>query len=178
MQRALLLDKNYMALSLVPWKKAFTLMVKGKAEPVVGSDVVRHVKSGAGANYGIPSIIRLLVVIPWKAHMGRLKFSRKNVLIRDDSTCQYCGIKVGKSASTIDHVIPRSRGGKTDYSNCVTCCKTCNNMKGNKTPAEAKMKLINMPRKPTFFTLYRHYLDNPPKEWSDYIIGLEYENNI
>jgi len=177
MQRALLLDKNYMALSLVPWKKAVKLMVKGKAEAVDGSGVVRQV-AHAESKFGVPSIIRLLVVIPWKAHMGRLKFSRKNVIIRDNSICQYCGVKVGKSASTIDHVIPRSRRGKTDYLNCVTCCKTCNNEKGNKTPTEAKMKLLNKPRKPTFLTLYRHYMEHPPKEWSDYIIGLENENSF
>ena len=131
MQKALLLDKNYVALSLVPWQKAVKLMVKGKAEPVDGSNIVRNVR-GAESSFGVPSIIRLLVVIPWKAHMGRLKFSRKNVIVRDGSICQYCGIKIGKSASTIDHVIPRSRGGKTDYFNCVTCCKSCNNKKSDK----------------------------------------------
>ena len=177
MQRALLLDRNYMALSLVPWKKAFKLMVKGKAEPVVGSDVAYEIK-GFGANYDVPSIIRLLVVIPWKAHMGRIKFSRKNVLIRDAHRCQYCDVMVGKSASTIDHVVPKSRGGKTDYKNCVACCKSCNNAKGDKTLAEAKMKLLSTPIRPTFFTLYRHYMENPPKEWADYIIGLEDANNL
>jgi 5-methylcytosine-specific restriction endonuclease McrA len=172
MQRALLLDRNYMALSVVPWKKAVKLMVKGKAEPVAGSDTVRQVK-GAESDFDIPSIIRLLVVIPWKAHMGRMKFSRKNVLIRDAHKCQYCGIRVGKAASTIDHVIPKSRGGKTDYANCVTCCKNCNNDKADRTPVEANIKLIQKPKKPTFLTLYRHFLENPPEEWCDYIIGLE-----
>lgn len=170
MQRALLLDKNYMALSLVPWQRAVTLMVKGKAEPVAGSGVVREVK-GSSSNFSVPSIIRLLVTIPWRAHMGRLKFTRKSMLIRDGHMCQYCGVKVGKTA-TMDHVIPRSRGGKTDYKNCVTCCKACNNAKGDKTPTEAKMKLLSKPKRPTFLTLYKHYIDNHPEEWSDYIIGL------
>lgn len=172
MQRALLLDRNYMALSVVPWKKAVKLMVKGKAEPVVGSDIVYQIK-GADSNFDIPSIIRLLVVIPWKAHMGRMKFSRRNMIIRDEHSCQYCGIRVGKSASTIDHVIPKSRGGKTNYANCVTCCKTCNNSKANKTPVEANMRLNKLPKKPTFLTLYKNFLENPPEEWCDYIIGLK-----
>lgn len=172
MQRALLLDKNYMALSLVPWKKAVRLMVKGKAEPVTGSGVVREIR-GVTSSFNIPSIIRLLVVVPWRAHMGRMKFSRKNVVIRDNSQCQYCGIKLGKSSGTLDHVIPRSRGGKTDYLNCVLCCKECNNSKGDKTPTEAGMKLLQKPKKPTFITLYRHHMANPPDEWSDYIIGLK-----
>ena len=172
MSKALLLDRNYMALSLVPWKKAVKLMVKGKAEAVPGSGQVRTI-TGAEDDFEIPSIIRLLVVIPWKAHMGRMKFSRKNVVVRDNHLCQYCGIRVGKSACTIDHIVPRSRGGKTDYINCVTCCKTCNNYKADKTPTEAKMKLLQKPKKPTFLTLYRHFLENPPEAWCDYIIGLE-----
>ena len=172
MSKALLLDRNYMALSLVTWKKAVKLMVKGKAEAVAGSGEIRKVV-GAENDFSIPSIIRLLVVIPWKAHMGRMKFSRKNVVIRDNHSCQYCGVKVGKSACTLDHVIPKSRGGKTDYSNCVTCCKTCNNNKADRTPVEAKMRLIQKPKKPTFLTLYRHFLENPPEEWSNYIIGLK-----
>lgn len=175
MHRALLLDRNYMALSVVSWKKAIKLMIKGKAEAVeagcTDSDDNRSIKHGSG-KFHIPTVIRLLTVIPWKAHMGRLNFSRRNMLIRDGGKCQYCGIKVGKNTTTIDHVIPRSKGGKTDYSNCVTSCKDCNNVKGNRTPAEAKMTLLNKPKKPTFLMLYRHYLENPPEEWRDFIIGL------
>jgi len=172
MQRALLLDRNYMALSVVPWKKAVKLMVKGKAEAVVGSGVVREVQS-ASNNFSVPSIIRLLVVIPWKAHTRKLKFSRKNIVIRDDKKCQYCDIKLGNGVGTLDHVIPKSRGGKTDYLNCVLCCKSCNNRKGNMTPAEAGMTLSQRLKKPTFITLYKHHLSSPPNEWGDYIIGLK-----
>jgi 5-methylcytosine-specific restriction endonuclease McrA len=171
--RTLLLDRNYMALSLVPWRKAIKLMVNGKAEAVPGVDSVGAIR-GQQQKYEIPSIIRLLVVIPWRAHIGRTRFSRKNVLIRDSHTCQYCGIRVGKNAS-IDHVMPRSRGGKTNYLNCVTCCKDCNNVKADRTPEEAKMELAQKPRKPSFTALYRHYLNNPPDEWCDYIIGLKAE---
>lgn len=172
MQRALLLDRNYMALSVVPWRKAVKLMVKGKAEPVAGSGIVREVQS-ASSKFQVPSIIRLLVVVPWKAHMGRMKFSRKNVVIRDNSCCQYCGNKLGKGSGTIDHVKPRSRGGKTDYLNCVLCCKSCNNIKADRTPEQSGMRLLQKPRKPTFMSLYRHHLTSPPDEWCDYIIGLK-----
>lgn len=171
MQRALLLDRNYMALSVVPWKKAVKLMVKGKAEAVVGSGVVRKVQT-VSSNFSVPSIIRLLVVIPWKAHIGRMRFSRKNVVIRDNCHCQYCGKKLGKSAGTIDHVTPRSRGGKTDYLNCVLCCKDCNNNKSNRTPIEAGMHLLQHPRKPTFLTLYKNHLNSSPEEWKNYIVGM------
>lgn len=176
MQRALLLDRNYMVLALVPWKKAVKLMVKGKAEAVQGSGSVADIQA-ASEKFSVPSILRLLVVIPWKAHMGRMRFTRKNVMIRDNNECQYCGIKVGKNAS-IDHVIPRSRGGKTDYTNCVACCKSCNNFKADRTPKEARMVLRTKPKRPTFMALYKHYLNNPPDEWCDYIIGLKDESNI
>ena len=176
MQRALLLDRNYMVLSLVPWKRAVKLMVKGKAEAVQGSGSVASIQ-GVDGKFSVPSILRLLVVIPWKAHMGRMRFARKNVLIRDNNKCLYCGIRVGKNTS-IDHIIPRSRGGKTDYKNCVTCCKECNNKKADRTPKEAGMKLKNKPRRPTFMSLYRHYLKSPPEEWCNYIIGLKDESNI
>lgn len=173
MQRALLLDRNYMALSVVSWKKAVKLMVKGKAEPVdmtteaVGTSV-RH----ATGVFNVPTIIRLLTVIPWRAHQGRMKFSRRNMLVRDNSECQYCGIHVGKHTATVDHVIPRSKGGKTDYLNCVTSCKDCNNKKGDRTPKEAGLRLKKKPRRPTFLMLYRHHLKNPPEEWQDFIIGV------
>ena len=175
MQRALLLDKNYMVLSLVPWKRAFTLLVKGKAEAVAGSGSVIDIR-GATGTFKVPSIIRLLVVIPWRAHQGRLRFSRKNVIIRDNNECQYCGTKVGKNAS-IDHIIPSSRGGKSDYINCVTCCKDCNNRKADRTPEEAGIKLKQKPKRPSFLALYRHYLENPPESWGDYIIGLKDDEN-
>jgi 5-methylcytosine-specific restriction endonuclease McrA len=169
MEKALLLDRNYMALSLVSWKKAVKLLVKGKAEAVAGSGSIMGVKSVSG-KFSVPSIVRLLVTTPWRAHSGRMKFSRKNVHIRDKNLCQYCGIKVGKNA-TIDHVIPKSKGGKTDYFNCVTSCKACNGEKADRTPEEVGMQLLNAPKRPTFMTLYRRFLDNSPQAWRDYIIG-------
>lgn len=170
MKRALLLDKNYMALSLVSWKKAIKLMVKGKAEALDGR-IIRRVSSASDL-HSIPSIIRLLTNVPWKAHSRLMRFSRKNVMIRDGFKCQYCGIKIGKTA-TIDHIVPKSRGGKTNYLNCVACCRSCNNKKSDKPLKETSMALLNKPRKPTFLTLYKHLMDNPPEEWCDYIIGLK-----
>jgi 5-methylcytosine-specific restriction endonuclease McrA len=168
--RALLLDKNYMALSIINWKKAVKLMVKGKAEPVDMNEA-KAIKTNDSV-FTVPTILRLLVVIPWRAHMGRLRFSRKNLMIRDNWECQYCGIHLGKSSGTIDHVVPRSRGGKTDYLNCVACCKTCNEIKGDKKLEYSGLTLRAKPKKPGFVTLYKHLLNEPPEGWSDYIIGL------
>ena len=174
MQKALLLDMNYMALSVVSWKRAVKLMVKGKAEAVEATEnpETTSVRHGSGM-FRVPTIIRLLTVIPWKAHQGRLRFSRRNMMVRDNYNCQYCGNHVGKNTATVDHVIPRSKGGKTDYLNCVTSCKSCNNKKGNRTPQEAGMQLLNKPKKPTFLVLYKHHLRNSPEEWENFIIGLQ-----
>lgn len=86
--------------------------------------------------------------------------------------CQYCGTKVGKNA-TIDHVIPKSRSGKTDYLNCVASCHACNNKKADRTPNEASMKLMKKPRNPSFYTTYKTILNNAPAEWKIYILGLD-----
>jgi 5-methylcytosine-specific restriction endonuclease McrA len=167
---SLLLDRNYMALSIVPWKRAVKLLVKGKAEVVESGKELGKVRCTSGT-FNVPSIIRLTVNVPYRSRSGKSGFSRKNVLLRDDYLCSYCGVKVSKNAS-IDHVLPKSRGGKTTYLNCVTCCKKCNGLKGNRTPEEARMVLLKKPRNPSFFNLYRNYLVNAPEKWKEYIIGF------
>ena len=91
---ALLLDRNFLAISIIPIKKAILLMIKGKAEQV--SNSVAEIKTGSGS-FSVPTIIRLLTVIPYRAYLGKTKFSRKNVLIRDNFTCQYCSVYCGKN---------------------------------------------------------------------------------
>jgi 5-methylcytosine-specific restriction endonuclease McrA len=173
MHRALLIDRNYMALSIIPWKKAVRLLVKGKAEAVeTETDNSTSIKTGSGA-FNIPSIIRLLVNIPWRAHKSRMKFSRRNVMIRDNYMCQYCGIKLGKQGGTIDHVVPRARGGQTTYTNCVASCKSCNNKKADKPLEQSGFKLTEKPKRPGFITLYKQHLkEYSPEEWENYIIGV------
>jgi len=168
MERALLLDRNYLAISIIPLRRAINLMVKGKAEPV--SEQAAEIKTGSGV-FKVPTIIRLLTVVPYRAYTGKTRFSRKNVMVRDNFQCQYCSEHLGKNKGTIDHIVPRSRGGASDYANCVACCKECNTYKGNKTLAEVGFTLKNVPRRPTFIGLYRFYLKNTPEEWSDYLIG-------
>src|ERR671939_1036393 len=92
----------------------------------------------------LPSVIRLLEYrrIP---HQTRA-LSRKNILLRDRNTCQYCGTALGSSELTLDHVIPRSRGGQSTWENLVACCHGCNRRKGSQSPAEAGMKLLREPR--------------------------------
>lgn len=170
MQRALLVDKNYMALAVIDWKRALRLLVKGKAENV---ETESKILIQGATTFSLSTILRLVVDIPWRVYQSRLKFSRRNVMIRDDWTCQYCSEKLSKTGGTIDHVIPKAKGGKTDYLNCVASCKSCNNKKANKLLEELGMQLIKKPKKPNFMVMYRKYLnDDLPVEWADYIIGL------
>jgi len=169
MDKALLLDRNYLAISIITIRKAVTLIVKGKAEPVSDKSSIIRTSNGI---FEVPTIIRLLTAVPYKAYLGKTKFSRKNVMVRDNFECQYCGSYLGKHKGTIDHVIPRSRGGASDYANCVACCRECNTTKADKTPDESGLKLRSNPRRPTFIGLYKFYLKNTPKEWSDYLIGM------
>jgi 5-methylcytosine-specific restriction endonuclease McrA len=92
----------------------------------------------------VPSVIRLLEYrrIP---HQSRA-LSRKNILLRDRNTCQYCATVLPSGELTLDHVIPRSRGGSSTWENLVACCHLCNRRKGNQFPVEAGMKLMREPR--------------------------------
>jgi len=80
--------------------------------------------------------------------LGRIRFSRHNIYVRDDHTCQYCGEHFPRKDLNLDHVVPRSKGGKTNWENVVTSCLECNFSKGGRTPLEAGMRLIKKPRRP------------------------------
>jgi len=89
-----------------------------------------------------PAVLRLKY---YRHIIKKARYSSKVVFYRDNYVCSYCGKNFVKSKLTIDHIIPRSKGGKTDWMNCVTCCKGCNNRKRNRTPEEAGMPLLTKP---------------------------------
>jgi 5-methylcytosine-specific restriction endonuclease McrA len=117
----------------------------------------------------VPSVIRLLQYhrIPYQARA----LSRKNILIRDRHTCQFCGATLPASELTLDHIVPRSQGGKSSWENLVACCYPCNNRKGDRTPEEAEMELLRPPRA---FNLHtnRHLMRlmaNGDSRWRKYL---------
>lgn len=142
MTKVLVLNFDYTPLNVTTLQRGFTLVIKGKAE-VIKSDENPIVT--AYANYVRPVIIRLLRYISY--HGRGMGVNRQRVFKRDHNECVYCG---SKKELTIDHVMPRSRGGKNTWTNLVTCCMKCNLKKGNKTPEEAKMNLRQKPFEPTF----------------------------
>jgi len=145
----LVLNASFEPLSVVSIQRAIVLLLKEKAEVVEAAEAVLRSEH---VTLPVPLVIRLVyyVRIP---HRISLPVSRRALLVRDRYTCQYCGVQPGRQHLTIDHVIPRSRGGKTTWDNVVAACKKCNSKKGNKTPAEANMQLLTQPARPRYFAM-------------------------
>src|SRR5947208_3512492 len=145
MEQTLLLNATYEPLKIVHWQKAITLLCQGKVEVVREYD--REVHS-VSITFKLPSVIRLLRYIRIKRRFDYVPFSRANIYARDEHTCQYCGDLSSTSELTFDHVVPVAQGGRKDWENIVTCCVSCNRKKGGRTPAEAGMHLLRMPKRP------------------------------
>jgi len=123
----------------------------------------------------IPRVIVLLTYD--KFPRGEVRFTRLNIFRRDQNTCQYCGKKFPRSELSIDHVIPRSYGGKSTWENVVCCCYSCNKKKGGRTPQEAGMKLLAPPRRPRWTPFMRVPLEDiKRKEWRPFlnIVDISY----
>ena len=139
----LVLNASYEAINICNLKRAIVLIFKGVA---CTEEETEYEISAATMVIKAPAVIRLrkYVRIPYRV----VRFSRKNVLLRDKYTCQYCGKQFPPAQLTLDHVIPVSRGGKTQWDNVVTACKKCNLAKGNRKPHEANMTLLKTPKAP------------------------------
>jgi 5-methylcytosine-specific restriction endonuclease McrA len=144
-----LLNGDYTFLGLVDWKRAMTLMFAEKVRVLKFSDQVIR---GVSRTFRAPAVA-VLVKIVRSVYRGHVPFSRRNVLVRDRFACAYCGTRA--NPITLDHVIPRSRGGKTDFDNCVACCRACNQKKGARLPSEAGMRLRRRPWQPTIAEFIR-----------------------
>ncbi|MFN4294168.1 MAG: HNH endonuclease [Thermoflexales bacterium] len=144
-----MLNVTYEPLSVVPVPRAIHLLMVQRAELIEASDAVIRSER---LQLPVPQVIRLLhyVRVP---HNLPLPLSRRALLLRDDYTCQYCGAQPGRENLTIDHVIPRSRGGRTEWENVVAACGACNRKKGNRTPEEAGMTLLRKPHRPRFWAM-------------------------
>ncbi len=144
--RSLLLNSSYEPMKVVSWQKALILWLQEKVEVLeFHGAVVRSVRS----SFQLPSIIRLKRYVRPKT-LGYVRFCRENVYMRDDYTCQYCGTKQPLRELTLDHVVPVSKKGPKSWTNVVTACRHCNQKKGNRTPADAKMPLRKEVKAPTW----------------------------
>jgi 5-methylcytosine-specific restriction endonuclease McrA len=189
----LVLNRSYLAVHVIGVRRAFSLLCRELAEII-------HQEDGRFANYDfeawrencddrvdikkphedwiravnfeiqVPRVVRLLRYdkLPSRA----LRLNRHTVFARDEHRCQYCGHRFSSSELSLDHVIPRSRGGNTTWENVVCCCVGCNIRKGGRTPAEAHMKLVVKPIRPKRSPLITLKLRNPKYEcWRTWVDG-------
>lgn len=188
----LALNKLFLAIHVMSVKRAFCLLVKGLAEVV-------SIEDGQYATYDfeswrelsayrathfrrqdddwirtvtdeiqVPRIIRLLSYD--RLPKQTVKFNRRNIFARDNNQCQYCGKKLPLTDLTLDHVVPRSQGGKSTWENIVCACLTCNIRKGGRTPREANMHLIRKPEKPKRSPMLAQKLTNRKYEtWKSFL---------
>ena len=145
--RTLVLNAGYEPMQLVSWQRALCLVFAAKAEIVAEYDkVVRTIST----SFKLPSVVRLKRYVRVARRLGLVRCTRKNVFLRDRFRCQYCGAHCSAGHITIDHVVPRSKGGRTMWNNVVAACPACNRKKGDRDLKESGMRLVHHPRRPTW----------------------------
>jgi 5-methylcytosine-specific restriction endonuclease McrA len=163
LSKVLVLNASYEPLNICSWRRAVLLLLNGKAEQIEHNGKLIY------ADFPLPTVIRLrsYVKIPYK----EISLSRRNLLHRDNYTCQYCGDR--RHDLTIDHIVPRSKGGTDTWENVVAACLKCNVKKGSRTPKEANMVLSFTPRRPSshvYFEISKH-ASAGEYSWKKYVIG-------
>jgi 5-methylcytosine-specific restriction endonuclease McrA len=162
--RTLLLNAGYEPLRVLSWQRAFGLLLKGRVEVI---EVFPEFIRTPSRLFPVPAVVRLLSYVRHRPPPAR--FSRRNVLARDGHRCQYCGAMPERARLTLDHVVPRSRGGRSCWENVVTCCHTCNHLKGSRCPEEAGLRLRAAPKRPTMLGSSEIGLEPSPELWRPYL---------
>lgn len=175
--RTLVLDQGYQPHRIVDWTRAVALLFQQKAELIKSYDepLLTPTQAEKAEDNGWTFVIKMPAVIRLLRSVSRKKivrFSRMNVLTRDNWQCQYCGRKFPTNKLNYDHVIPRSQGGKTVWENIVSSCYTCNEKKENRTPQQARMRLIKQPERPKSLPVIAFHIDstdNIPDAWASWM---------
>lgn len=164
--KTLVLTQGYEPVKVIPWQRAVTLLSLGKIEVLEEYD---YELRSTFLVVKCPAVVRLLST--FKRHRKPVKFSRVNIFGRDNYKCQYCGVSGKMSELTYDHVVPRSQGGKTTWTNIVTACGTCNGKKAGRTPEQAGMRLKKKPTRPSWMPsmMIRISHRSAPASWRDYL---------
>ena len=164
--RTLLLDSGCRPLCAIPWTRALVLDLSDKVDVMEYYDRVVRTTSD---EWPLPAVIRLRQYLRIKRRDVAL--TRRNLMLRDQATCQYCCGSATNREMTIDHVIPRSKGGPHAWTNVVLACGPCNRRKGSRTPKQARMPLLTQPMAPKFLATAHRALvvTQPPAEWRNYL---------
>jgi 5-methylcytosine-specific restriction endonuclease McrA len=162
-----MLNASYEPMRLVNWQKAMILWFQDKVEVLAHhQEFVRSIRN----KFPLPSVIRLKKYIR-SQESTKIRFCRENIYTRDSYICQYCQVKFSTRDLTLDHVLPVSQGGRKDWTNIVTACRSCNQKKGNRTPEQADMPLMNQPLEPKWLPAIKFEV-NPntaPDDWVTYL---------
>jgi len=161
-RRALVLNQDNSPVSICTIQRAFLLVYLEKAELV--SESPNRLLRTVNRSFPMPSVIRLkrYANVPYKG----VVLSRQNIFKRDNFRCQYCGDTVDL---TLDHVVPKAKGGKSTWMNLITACKRCNTRKGDLVPEEAGLEINNHPFKPSYVLFLRDYSGYAHDEWHPYL---------
>jgi 5-methylcytosine-specific restriction endonuclease McrA len=135
---------SFLPLSVIPWEEAIKYLVSDKATVLEWHEnwIVRSEKWSTR----VPSV---MILKEYQKKKAIVRFSKQNIFLRDEFECQYCGVDVTRKSATLDHVLPVSKGGKTDWKNCTTACSDCNSKKGN----DARIIPLQTPYKPNYYAL-------------------------
>lgn len=143
----IVLNANYEYLNSINWQKAVTLVFQEKVDVIAWYDDVVSNNSKTFEMF-IPKVIRLVKMVR-KLYKNKVPYSKRNIFTRDKFTCQFCNDKLVLDECTVDHVVPKAKGGKSTWENCVCACKTCNHSKGDRNLKETGMFLKSKPYMPT-----------------------------
>lgn len=145
--RTLVLNAGYEPMLLVNWQRAICLVLSEKAEIVAEyNKAVRTVSD----KFQLPSVVRLTRYVRVVKRFGVARCTRKNIMLRDHFECQYCGVRCSKASASVDHIKPRSKGGKTVWNNVVVACHACNRKKASHSVQEIGFTLRSVPKTPTW----------------------------
>lgn len=162
-QNVLVLNQNFEPLSVCTAKRAVVMAYMGKVDIIETYDGLK-VKSVSNS-ISLPSVIKLDCYV--RVAHKRIMLNRKNIIKRDQHRCQYCGVT--DRPMTVDHVVPKQVGGKDSWENLVCACVKCNNIKGNKTPEQARLKLLGKPQKPNHITFIQRFIGISDNRWRRYL---------
>tara|TARA_B100000989_G_scaffold17167_1_gene11326 strand:+ start:5672 stop:6211 length:540 start_codon:yes stop_codon:yes gene_type:complete len=163
-EKALKLDSSYRPIEIVDAVEALVLCLIGKAQAIENYKTQIH---SVSKSFVLPAVIVLNRYV--KFNFKIVSASRRDIITRDENCCQYCGCEFPNDKLTLDHIYPKSKGGQNTWSNLVAACKKCNQKKGDRTPEQANMKLINKPTKPKYSILRTVGKNQVSDLWKNYL---------
>ena len=181
-QETLVLNKSWVAITTTSVRDALTMLFAGNARAIqpetyetyefqTWSELSIPVDEPCVRTVAMRIRVPEIVVLTRYGGVPRMtpSFSRRNLFMRDGNACQYCGTRPGTKELTIDHVLPRSRGGQSTWTNCVLACVACNRRKANRLPAEANMRLLKEPRCPAWTPIMEVPIMRVRQSWKKFV---------